>query len=151
MYQSFNCSESELQTYRTGFNNVHYTVYFDSVKGSFIYGYASVFINGNFFIIGGWTTPWAGHWGENSNTIARLDAATWSWSKAGQLNTSRRGHGAIWINSKLVVVGGYALTKQTEFCDLANDEFTCTYQQSILEDYAYYPMLFAVSDNYRNC
>ena len=117
---------------------------FDSVKDHFVAHYASVFINGNFFIIGGWAD------GSYSSTIARLDAATWSWSRAGRLNTARDNHGAIWINSKLVVVGGWG-TYPTEFCQWENEEFTCTDQKSTLKDYAYYPLLFAVSDDYKNC
>ena len=120
---------------------------FDSVKDDYIEGYASVFINGNFFIIGGFFIS-----GEPSNTIARLDSATWSWSRAGQLNTARGGHGAIWVNSKLVVVGGWN-TKQTEFCVWGNEEFTCTSKESTLtlKNYSYYPLLFAVTDDYGNC
>ena len=117
---------------------------FDSVKDD-IWGFASVFINGNFFIIGGYADGL-----DDSSTIARLDAATWLWSQAGRLNTGRVGHGAIWVNSKLVVVGGWG-TKPTEFCQWDNEEFTCTDQNSALKTYAYYPLLFAVSDDYKNC
>ena len=115
---------------------------FHSVKDVSIQGYASVFINGNFFIVGGRAD------GAASNTIARLDSA-WSWSRAGRLNTARRGHGAIWVNSKLVVVGGDG-TYKTEFCDLKNNEFTCMETDSTLEGYDY-PLLFAVTDDYGNC
>ena len=114
----------------------------DSVQGNHISRFASVFINGNFFIIGGVADR------DLSNTIARLDA-TWSWSRAGRLNTARRGHGAIWVNSKLVVVGGDG-TYKTEFCDLKNNEFTCMETDSTLEGYDY-PLLFAVTDDYGNC
>ena len=117
---------------------------FDSVKDVYIRRYASVFINGNFFIIGGFA-DWS-----DSNTIARLDAATWLWSEAGRLNTARSNHGVIWVNSKLVVVGG-AGTRPTEFCQWDNEEFSCTGQKSILVDYQWYPLLFAVSDDYKNC
>ena len=118
---------------------------FDSVKDECIWGYASVFINGNFFII-------AGHSERGYlNTIARLDSATWSWSRAGQLNTARDRHGAIWVNSELVVVGGLWDNRPTEFCDLANEKFTCTSQESTLSDYSDYPLLFAVTDDYGNC
>ena len=119
---------------------------FDSVKDEYIEGFDSVSINGNYFIIGGQVD------GAYSNTIARLDTATWSWSRAGQLKTARVSHVAIWVNSKLVVVGGvdskYSL--RTEYCDLVNDEFICTEQESALVDYSY-PLLFAVTDDYGNC
>ena len=117
---------------------------FDSVKDGYISGYASVFINGNFFIIGGWANA------ARSNTIARLDSATWSWSRAGRLKTARDDHGAIWVNSKLVVVGGWE-TKPTEFCVWENEEFICTFQESTLKNYVYYPLLSAVTDDYGNC
>ena len=116
----------------------------DSVKDQLNF-YASVFIKGNFLIVGGRVD------GAESNTIARLDA-TWAWSKAGRLNTARLGHGAIWVNSKLVVVGGedkYLL--RTEYCDLVNDEYICTDQDSSLPDYSSFPLLFAVTDDYGNC
>ena len=117
---------------------------FDSVKDNYIYTYASVFINGNFFIVGGIADEGF------SDTITRLDAATWSWSRAGQLNYVRQGHGAIRVNSKLVVVGGSSF-KQTEFCDLVNEDFTCFSQESTFKSYDFYPLLFAVADDYGNC
>ena len=112
--------------------------------------YASVFLNGNFYIVGGridfkWSTK-----------IARLDTANWSWSQAGELNQARYEHRAIWVNSKLVVVGGKWGTKPIEFCKLENDEalgkkFTCTVQNSTMPQDSKYPLLFAVSDDYKNC
>ena len=116
---------------------------FDSVKDD-IYSYASVFINGNFFIIGGSSDGVV-----QLSTIARLDSATWLWSRAGRLNTGRSHHGVIWSNSKLVVVGGL-FTKPTEFCQWKNKEFTCTEQKSILKGYNR-PLLVVVSDDYKNC
>ena len=112
--------------------------------------FASVFISGNFFIIGGIADTTASSIADYSSTIARLDSTTWSWSPAGRLNTARHDHGAIWINSKLVVVGGWK-TNPTEFCDLENNEFTCTEQKSTLYFYAKSPPLFAVTDDYKNC
>ena len=76
--------------------------------------YASVFVNGNFFIIGGWADE------EKSNTIARLDETTWLWSKVGRLNTARNGHAAIWARPKLVVVGGSKDVYKTELDDYRN-------------------------------
>ena len=114
---------------------------FDSEKDEFISSFASVFINGKFFIIDGLAD------GGFPNTIARLDATTWLWSRAGRLNNARYAHKAIWVNSKLAVVGG-AGTRPTEYCDLVNDEFICTDQKSVFVQYEYYPLLFAVTDDY---
>ena len=126
------------------FQFCHFSSDYDSVKDEYIWGYASVFINGNFFIIGGDADR------GQSSTIGRLDSATWSWSRAGQFNTARDYFRAIWVNSKLVVVGGRH-PKPTEFCELENDEYTCTEQWSRLEYYYDYPLLFAVNDDYKNC
>ena len=117
---------------------------YDSVKDFFICGYAPVFTNGVFYIVGGYVDE------RNSNTIARLDAITWSWSSVGRLQTSRNGHGAIWLNLNLIVVGGWEIMP-TEFCKFENNEFTCTEQKSNLHDYGYFPLLFTVSDDYKNC
>ena len=117
---------------------------FDFVKDERVFNYASVFINASFFIIGGHADR------ADSNTIARLDTTTWSWSRAGSLNTGRRAHGVIWANSRLVVVGGYG-TFSTEFCNLENDEFVCTDQQLKLKNFNWYPLLFAVTDDNKNC
>ena len=88
------------------------------------------------------------------NTIARLDAVNWSWSEAGEINTARHYHRAIWVDSKLIIVGGQRKDLDlmpTEFCNFENNEFTCSEQMSTLDDYVAFPMLFAVSDDYRNC
>ena len=114
------------------------------VEGQRVWRHVSVFINGNFFIIGGWTRQ------DFLKTIARLDATTWAWSRAGRLNNARDDHGAIWVNLKLVVVGSGRDARPTEFCDLDNDEFICTDQESILDDY-YGTLLFAVTDDYKYC
>ena len=121
----------------------------DSVKDHYIYSYASIYIKRDFFIVGGFID------GSKSNTVGRLDAVTWSWSIAGRLNTARIHHGVIWLNSKLIVVGGesngypYELKHTTEFCRLEN--FACTVQDSILSSNDHDLLLFAVRDDYRNC
>ena len=62
--------------------------------------FASVYIKGGFFIIGGQSgnSLW--------KTIFRLDSVTLKWTFAGSLNRRRSFHGAIWFNSKLIVAGG---------------------------------------------
>lgn len=108
------------------------------------FGYASVVIDQQFFIIGGAAD------GNESTMIASLDPITWSWSNVGRLRTARDGHEALWLNSKLIVVGGQ-YTKPVEFCELENDRFFCTSQALTLKDFDYYPLLFAVSDDYNRC
>ena len=127
---------------------------FDFVKANgWIAYYASVFINGNFFIIGGEQARWKFSV-RSTSIIARLNAATWSWSRAGQLNIARYHHGAIWVKSKLVVVGGGAILEEEnypiEFCSWENEEFSCT-DKSTLTNRNNYPLLFAVSEDYKNC
>ena len=120
----------------------------DSVKdGIDIIRYSSVVINESFFLVGGQYTAEKLPVG----TIARLDAATWSWSNAGQLNIARSLHAAIWTMSKLIVVGGKGDEKRTEFCQLTNNRFNCVEQKSKLQGYLSNPLLFLVSDDYRNC
>ena len=46
-----------------------------------------------------------------------------------------------------LVVGGGGNYK-TESCELYNGNMVCTEQDPVLKNYAYYPELFAVTDNY---
>ena len=88
--------------------------------------------------------------GKSSNNIGRLDSTSWTWSLAGKLETSRYGHSAIFVDSKLVVVGGSG-SRATEFCEVHKGHFICEKQPSLLKDYASYPLLFPVSDDYIDC
>ena len=117
--------------------------------------FASVFIDKSFFVIGGRNyknsvglVPYSV--GFNSDTIGRLDSITWKWSLAGKLVTRRYGHNAIFVDSKLVVVGGHGLLS-TEVCELQDDIFSCNKQAENYRDYASYPLLFAVSDDFIDC
>ena len=57
-----------------------------------IFGYASVYSAGSFYIIGGWT-------GEINvtNKIYKLDSQTWKWSEAGKINKARADHSAVFV------------------------------------------------------
>lgn len=118
---------------------------------TFIHAYASIFIKKDFFIIGG-DTHLQGSNG-NVKTIARLDPANWTWHEAGQLNHARQGHGVIWLDNKLVVVGGF--TPVIESCHLENNQFICVDNDQVSEtsfdNYNYYPLLFVVKENLKNC
>ena len=69
------------------------------------------------------------------------------WSKAGYLNTSRKGHNVIFDGRHFLVIGGYE-TKKEERCTIVRDEMTCVEQAPELTDYAYYPELFLVPDDF---
>ena len=85
------------------------------------------------------------------NSILRLDSGSWTWSNVGQINSARNGHEVILVGEKVMVVGG-AGTKNNEACLLmVNGHFNCTELSSNLTDYALYPILFAVAENYESC
>ena len=131
--------------------------HFDSVKDEAINDYASVVINGNFFIIDGRPSRYI----SDTGIIVRLDATTWSWSRRGFLKKRRRNFGVILMDSKLVVVGQQVsrnirsytelYDSWSEFCEWKNGNFTCIEQNSSLEGLESVPLLFAVSDDYKNC
>ena len=73
-----------------------------------ICAYSSVFMTGNFYIIGGMTeqTKSGARETTHESSIARFDTITLTWSLAGKLNTGRSGHGVIQQGLKFWVVGG---------------------------------------------
>ena len=88
-------------------------------------------------------------------TIARLNTVNWSWSIAGILKKARAGHAAIWINSRLIVVGGVDNNPfdemPSEACELKHGRFTCTVQYAYMMGYIDYPLLFAVGSDKIKC
>ena len=58
--------------------------------------------------------------GEYSKTIARLDLATTSWSKLGELQTGRRGHGVLFDGEVYMVIGGEG-NLNTEKCNCVGE------------------------------
>ena len=98
-----------------------------------------------FYIFGGIT---------NSNryqqTIARLDAETQTWSKAGNLKNAREGHGAIFDGEKFIVLGGSkgGGPVKNEVCTLSGTSMTCGEASNTLESYSYYPELFLVTEHF---
>ena len=87
--------------------------------------------------------------GSQSNrlkVIGRLSSSN-EWSRAGSLNTERYGHGAIFVDGFLMVIGGTS-NFSTEKCSIINEAITCESQNPILSDYAYYPELFLVPSSY---
>ena len=104
--------------------------------------YAAIFDAGNFYYFGG----------RDSNSILRLNAASWTWSNVGSLNQSnRQNHGVILIENTFMVLGGRGQDSfANEACHMNNDQFTCEEQTSVLEKYAF-PLLFYVSPDYGVC
>ena len=106
-----------------------------------VYGFAILYFDNGFIIFGG-------H-GKSGRTkvIARLDLATSSWSKLGDLNTARRFHNVIYDGEVFMVIDGNASLK-TEKCVLSGSTMTCTQQAPTLNLYSQYPGLVIVPDDF---
>ena len=105
---------------------------------------ASIYLDQAYYIFGS-----TGSTRSNLSYIARLDAVRKSWSLAGVLNKGRSGHGVIFDGMQFLVVGGYGTTK-IEKCITNGETVTCTQIGKGLYNYAYYPELRLVADNYGN-
>ena len=82
----------------------------------------------------------------SSNTISRLDASTLTWTKAGELNYARDGHGAIYNGERIIVAGGHGNYK-TESCSIEeNGVVNCIEQAPTLFYYWRYPEMYLVDD-----
>ena len=104
---------------------------------------ASIFNAGNFYYFGGYAN-------NPISSIFRLNAASWTWSNVGQMNSPRHGHEVTLVDNKFMLIGG-AGVKANEACTLDNDEFTCEEKSSTLYNYAWTPLLYVVNDNHGNC
>ena len=78
--------------------------------------------------------------------IGRLSSSN-EWSKAGELNNGRFGHGAIFVDGFLMVIGGDD-NYSTEKCEIKNEAITCESQNPSLSWYSLYPELFLVPSSY---
>ena len=93
-----------------------------------------------FYVFGGYV------YYDESKTIGRLDASTLTWTKAGELNYARKGHGAIYNRERIIVAGGSG-EKKTESCSVEEDGVVnCTVQAPTLYKYALYPEMYLVDD-----
>ena len=101
-----------------------------------------VYHSGAFYIVGGFING-----GTKSKIIGRLDASTLTWTKAGELNLARDGHGAIFNGEKLIVAGG-RLNIKNEACKIDNGLVTCIEQAPNLYHYWVYPEMYLVADSY---
>ena len=126
------------------------------VKESQLACYASVFFEQAFFIFGGWSGV------KSDSNIGRLDAVTRSWSLVGSLKQARNGHAVIFDGTQFLVIGGSGNSK-TENCvpnsftsyspryeTRHGTTITCTEQKVELVNYADYPVLMLVDENYGN-
>ena len=78
---------------------------------------------------------------------ARFDISTKIWTQLGHLNAARGGHGVFYDGDYFLVIGGRS-EKFTERCALCEFEVSCTNLDTIFPDYAYYPGLFEVSEDF---
>ena len=84
---------------------------------------------------------------ERQSTIARFDPIENSWTKLGNLNVARSGHGVIQVYNKFIVVGGLdgiAGSEPTESCKLNRQSMICTRREPQLSLFIYYPELMLV-------
>ena len=130
---------------------------------SLISCYAITYYQNGFILFGGWTAT------GDTSTIARLDLATSSWTKLGDLKTARNGHGVIYDGDVFLIIGGYG-DLDTEKCTLSGTDSNCKFpihfycqtheksdsdstinciqQEPTLKDYRFYPALFLVADDF---
>ena len=113
----------------------------DAPVTSYLSDCAVIFYAGNFYYFGGYG---------NESGILRLNAATWTWSSVGQLNSGRYGHGAILVDNTFMVIGGGG-TKPNEACLFNNGQVTCEEKTSSLYNFYQMPLLFLVSDDFELC
>ena len=113
---------------------------------SFISHTAMISHRNGFILFGGFMDRY-----KSSRTVARLDLATTSWSKLGELRYRRHGHGVIFDGEVFLVIGG-EWDKRTEKCTMSKNSepgstMTCKKKQPTLDNYEY-PSLFLVPDGF---
>ena len=129
------------------FENGVWTDIQDAPVNKSLSAYAVIFDSSNFYYFGGLDN------GDAVNSILRLNAETWTWTKVGTLNNARNGHGVISAGNTFMVIGGYSGSFPNEqcSCQLNNGQFTCEATSSSLTDYKHYPLLSLVDNSYKNC
>ena len=80
-------------------------------------------------------------------TKARFDLSTEIWTQMGDLNAARGGHGVFYDGRVFLIIGGRS-DRMTESCTLSEFSMSCTYLDTQFPDYAYYPGLFAVTEDF---
>ena len=82
------------------------------------------------------------------STIARFDPIENTWTKLGNLNVAREGHGVIQVNNEFIVVGGSQSSGEdepTESCKLNGQSMICTTREPKLSRFSFYPELMLIS------
>ena len=82
---------------------------------------------------------------ERQSTIARFDPIENSWTKLGNLQVNRRGHGVIQVDNEFIVVGG-DVKRKSESCKLNRQsmKMKCTPRQPDLTKFKNYPELMLI-------
>ena len=129
----------------------YFTTNVFDLKSDWTAYHASVFLFDSFYIVGGKES------GKDKNSlIARLDAASWKWLKAGKMAVARVDYSVTWVNSKLAIIGGH---KYSEVCELQERSFTCKVKigietgsdQAGKVKYLKLPLIFVVDNDYNAC
>ena len=108
--------------------------------GSYIIDYSILYFENAFIVFGG-------HHSSTKSVIAKLDLATTSWVKLGDLKVGRWGHNVIFDGEVFIVVGGSG-TMKTEKCSLSGSTMTCSEQNPTLANYYWYPALVMVPEDF---
>ena len=92
--------------------------------GNRIFDFAIIYYQLDFIMFGGKTHLMEGQ----SNTVARLDLATSSWTKLGNLKAKRSGHGVIFDGEVFLIIGGesdifFSHDLKIEKCTLSGNKF----------------------------
>ena len=108
--------------------------------GSYIYYYSMLYFEDEFIVFGGYRSS-------TRSVIAKLDLATTSWAKLGDLKVGRWYHNVIFDGEVFIVVGGSGSMK-TEKCTLSGSTMTCSEQTPTLTNYYAYPALVMVPEDF---
>ena len=98
-----------------------------------------------FHIIGGFAPGSGMQSGVQNAPVATFDGIV--WTSLGLLNSARSSHNVIWLENRIIVVGGQG-DLMTESCTIANNQTTCTDIGPSLKQYRKYPELFIVDSNF---
>ena len=84
----------------------------------------------------------------HDKTIARFDETTFRWDRVGKLSKGRSRHNMIERNGEILVIGGDSKFN-TERCNYQDDgQMHCVEQDPKLSEYAFFPELFPVPDDF---
>ena len=119
---------------------------FSPISVSTFIAYAPIiYVSDSFYLFGGIQFKDESY--SDEKTIGRLDIQTREWSNVGSLVTGRNAHNAIYDGQYVLVIGGHG-TKRTEKCSISNERVTCSSQTPKLINYAVYPEVFLVPENF---